>query len=184
MKAVALSFATALRILPIAVACLGLAGAGCGYRFAARNLPGVPSAIRVIAIPAFQNETFQYKIEQTLTAAVLREFLTRTSYRIQSQTEGSDAVLNGVVTAIYSSPIVFDPNSGRTAKVLMTVTLRVNLLDARTGQPLLEANDLIFREPYEVSADPRVYFEESRPALERLSHQVAAGVVSALLEGF
>ncbi|MBI1956173.1 MAG: hypothetical protein HYS38_07240, partial [Acidobacteria bacterium] len=135
-------------------------------------------------IPAFRNETLQYKIEQDLTAAVVHEFLTRTSYRMQAQEEGSDAVLQGVVTAIYSSPIVFDPNNGRTTKVLMTVGLRVTIRDTRTGETLLEANDLVFREPYEVSADPRVYFQESRPALERLSQQIAASLVSTLVGGF
>ena len=137
----------------------------------------------MIAIPAFRNETLQYKIEQDLTAAVVHEFLTRTSYRTQSREEGSDAVLQGVVTAIYSSPIVFDPSNGRTTKVLMTVGLRVTVRDTKTGQTLLEANDLVFREPYEVSADPRVYFQENRPALERLSQQVAASLVSTLLGG-
>lgn len=137
-----------------------------------------------MAIPAFRNETLQYKMEQDLTAAVVHEFLTRTSYRMQSPEEGSDAVLHGVVTAIYSSPIVFDPNNGRTTKVLMTVGLRVTIRDTKTGETLLEANDLVFREPYEVSADPRVYFQENRPALERLSQQVAASLVSTLLGGF
>ena len=147
-------------------------------------MPGVPQGIRVIAIPAFRNETLQYKIEQDLTAAVAHEFLTRTSYRTQSQEEGSDAVLQGVVTVIYSSPIVFDPSNGRTTKVLMTVGLRVTIRDTKTGETLWEANDLVFREPYEVSVDPRVYFQENRPALERLSHQVAASLVSTLLGGF
>lgn len=172
------------RVVLSAIAFLGLLSGGCGYRFASRSVPGIPTAIRMMAIPAFQNETFQFKIEQSLTAAVAHEFLTRTSYRIQSQEEGSDAVLQGVVTSIYSSPIVFDPSNGRTTKVLMTVGLRVTIRDTRTGQTILEANDLVFREPYEVSTDPRVYFGENQPALERLSRQVAASVVATLLGGF
>lgn len=166
-----------------AVVVFGFLGSGCGYRVVSQNVPGIPPAMRVMAIPAFQNETFQFKIEQSLTAAVIREFLTRTSYRIQSQEEGSDAVLRGVVTSIYSGPIVFDPGNGRTTKVLLTVGLRVTIRDTRTGQAILEANDLLFREPYEVSGDRRVYFGENQPALDRLSRQVAAILVSTLLGG-
>ena len=168
----------------VGVVWLILSGAACGYRLASHANLGSAGSIRTIAIPAFQNETFQFKIEQLLTTSVMEEFLSRTSYRIQSQPEGSDAVLRGVVTALYSSPIVFDPGSGRTTEVLMTVNLRVTLVDTKTSQVLYEANDLLFRESYEISTDPRVYFGENQPALDRLSRQVAASLVSTLLGNF
>jgi outer membrane lipopolysaccharide assembly protein LptE/RlpB len=166
------------------VAAVALAGGGCGYRLAGHSGAGLPAAIRAIAVPAFQNETFTYKIEQSMTAAVIHELLFRTSYRVQTREEGSDAVLNGVVAAISSSPIVFDPNSGRTTEVLLTVSLRVQLLDTSTRQTIYEVNDFVFREPYEVSTDPAVYFGENQPALERLSRRVAASLVASLLENF
>ena len=103
---------------------------------------------------------------------------------MQSWGEESDAILNGVVTAIYSSPIVFDPNSGRTTEVLLTVSLRVSLEDASSHEILFEANDLVFREPYQISSDPTIYFGEDQPALERLSRQVAASLVSTLIGNF
>ena len=144
---------------------------------------GLPPSIRTIAVPAFRDETLGFKVEQSLTAAVIRELLTRTPYRVQSDPEGSDATLNGVVTALYSSPIVFDPSSGRTTEVLITVSLRMNLVETATGMVLYEADDWVFREPYEVSGDPAVYFGENQPALERLSRQVAASLISSFLEG-
>ncbi len=161
-----------------------LFAAACGYRVAGNGTPGLPPSIQTIAIPPFQNETFRFKIEQTLTQAVFHEFLTRASYRIQSQEAGSDAVLKGTITAIYSSPIVFDPNSGRTTEVLLTVSLRVVLLDARTQETIYETSDFVFREPYEVSTDAASYIEESQPALERLSREVAASLVSTIIENF
>ena len=156
----------------------------CGYRVAGSSTPGLPAAIQTIAIPAFQNETSRFKIEQTLTQAVFHEFLTRTSYRLQSQETGSDAVLKGTITAIYSSPIVFDPSSGRTTEVLLTVSLRVVMLDARTQETIYEASNFVFREPYEVSTDAATYIEESQPALERLAREVAASLVSTIIENF
>ena len=41
-----------------------------------------------------------------------------------------------------------------------------------------------FRERYEISVDQKAYFEESDPALERLSRNVARTLVSAILENF
>jgi hypothetical protein len=40
------------------------------------------------------------------------------------------------------------------------------------------------RERYEIAVDPNAYFEESDVAVERLSHNVARSVVSAVLEAF
>jgi hypothetical protein len=41
-----------------------------------------------------------------------------------------------------------------------------------------------FRERYEISIDPKAYFDESGTAMERLSKSVARSVVSAILEKF
>ena len=175
-----------VRIMVAAFLC-GVAvvmNSGCGYRMASDTAMGIPASIKTIAVPSFVNETFQYKIEQRLTEAVTREFMSRTAYRIQTETEGSDAVMRGAVTSIYSTPIVFDPSSGRTSRVLITVGMRVIIEDTRTGQRILEANDLLFRETYEVSGDPSEYFEEDQPALERLSRHVASSLVSTVLRGF
>jgi hypothetical protein len=92
--------------------------------------------------------------------------------------------MNGVVTAIYSSPIVFDPNSGRTTEVLVTVSMRVTVQDSATRETLYEANDLVFREPYQISSDPAIYFGEDQSAVERLSRQVASSLVSTLIGNF
>ncbi len=172
------------RVSRCLIALLAFALSGCGYRMANRAAPSLPQNVRTIAVPTFRNETYRFKIEQTLTAAVIREMLSRTSYRVQSSEEGSDAVMNGVVTAIYSSPIVFDPNSGRSTEVLLTVSMRVTVQDTATRETLYEANDLVFREPYQIGSDPTIYFAEDQPALERLSRQVASSLVATLIGNF
>lgn len=156
---------------------------GCGYRIAGGSSQALPPALRTIAIPPFANETLTFKIEQQLTAAVVHEFLTRTPYRVQFDPHGSDATLYGTVKSMYSSPVLFDPASGRTTEVLITVSLRLRLVSNSTGEPLFEAEDWVYREPYQISQDPVTYFGENQPALDRLSRQVAASLVSALMMG-
>lgn len=172
-----------VRKITVLAALAALLGGACGYRAGTHSNAALPN-VRTIAVPMFQNQTFRFKIEQSLTAAVIHEFLTRTRYRVQSEQEGSDAVLQGIVTTISSGPIVFDPNSGRTTKVLLTVGVRVSLADSKTGKPILQATDVMFREPYEVSTDPATYFAENGPALERLSREVAASVVTTIVQNF
>jgi Lipopolysaccharide-assembly len=161
-----------------------LTSPGCGYRVSGQTSRTLPPSIRTIAIPAFENETLTFKIEQILTTAVVREFLARTPYRVQSSPDGSDATLRGTVKSIYSSPVLFNPESGRTTEVLLTVSLSIVLVSNSTGETLFEANDWLYREPYQISQDPASYFGENQPAMERLSRQVAGSLVSAIMQGF
>ncbi len=72
--------------------------AGCGYHVAGRGT-ALPSTLHTIAVPAFVNKTHSYRIEQRMTQAVIREFLSRTSYHIVSEPGSADAVLHGEITA-------------------------------------------------------------------------------------
>ena len=65
---------------------LSVFGAGCGYHTAGHAVT-IPDNVRTIAIPAFVNQTQTFKIEQMLTAAVVREFVTRTHYHVINQVE-------------------------------------------------------------------------------------------------
>ena len=59
------------------------------------------------------NETSTYRIEQMLTASVVREFTTRTHYHILNETgEAADATLLGTVlsTSRRRSPITRRPD--------------------------------------------------------------------------
>ncbi len=156
---------------------------GCGYHVAGRANT-IPSSIHIIAVPSFRNETPRFKIEQALTQAVVRELITRTGYRIQSEEDGSDAVLRGAVTGFSTLPVLFDPQNGRATTVGINVRLRVALMDRRTGKPVYENQDYTFSERYELSRESSGYFEESSAAVERLARRVAANLVSAILEGF
>lgn len=156
---------------------------GCGYRVSNGVPRGLPANVQSLAILPLENETLGFRIEQSLTSAVHQAFLTRSPYRVQSEAAGSDAVLRGAVTAFYTSPVAFDPRSGRTTEVLLTVGMRLALTDARSGATLFETSDWIFREPYEVSQDPAVYFGENQPAMYRLSRRMASSLVTMIMEG-
>ena len=68
--------------------------AGCGYRVAGRANT-LPATVKTIAVPAFENRTSTYRIEQRLTSAVVHELLVDTRYRVVSNPADGDAVLQG-----------------------------------------------------------------------------------------
>ena len=60
----------------------------------------------------------------------------------------------------------------------------MKLTDRTDNKVLLDRPHFEVRERYEISIDPRAYFDESDVALQRLSRDVARSVVSAVLENF
>lgn len=159
-----------------------LAASGCGYRVVGRANT-LPAGAHTIAIPAFTNRTTTYRIEQILTEAVVREFISRTKYRVVAESDGADLSLQGEVTGLSSSAVLFDPTTGRATTVLVTVNLRVALQD-RAGKVLYQNNNFVFRQPYEISIDIPSFFQEEGPALDRMSRDFAAQLVSDVVENF
>ena len=167
--------------LILAVAMFALAG--CGYRVAG-HADLLPKTIKTIAIPAFGNLTVRYKLTDQLPEAIAREFISRTRYQIVTDPNQADAVLTGAVVNFYSYPILLDPRTARASSIQAIVLLQIYLRDRATGAVLFSRPNMEFRQNYELSVDPRVYFDESDVAMDRLSRDVARSVVSAVLANF
>jgi outer membrane lipopolysaccharide assembly protein LptE/RlpB len=164
----------------VLLACL--ISAGCGYH-AAGHANLLPPDLRTLAVPAFVNQTQTYKIEQTLTAAVVQEFTTRTKYNITADPSSADATLRGTVLATSTTPLTYDSQTGRASSVLVIVSLKVALTD-RQGRVLYQNPSYVFREQYQVSQDLSSFFEEDSPAFQRLSRSFSRTLVSNVLEAF
>ncbi len=166
-----------------ALCILALMFASCGYHVAG-TANVLPKNVRTIAIPAFKNGTPRYKIAELLTSAVTREFISRAHYKIVAEPENADAVLSGSVVNFLAYPTTFDPQTGRAAGVQVIVYLALSLRDRTTNAVLFDRPHMEFRQTYEISVDPKTYFDESDVGMQRLSRDVARTVVSAVLENF
>ena len=157
--------------------------AACGYRVGGKA-DLLPDTIHTIAIPAFGNITTRYKLTERLPAAIGREFLSRTRYRVVYDPNEADAILTGSVANYLSATTILDQASGRAAGVQITVYLNVALTNKHTGEVIYQRNNLEVRQRYEVSIEQQAYFDESEVALDRLSREVARQLVSTVLEAF
>ena len=166
--------------MPLALA---MALGGCGYHVAGRG-DLLPQTIKTIAVPAFPNITTRYKLAERLPADISRELIERTRYRVVADPARADAVLSGAVVNFASYPTVADPTSGRATGMQVIVNLQITLTERATGKVLFQRPGMEVRERYEISIDPTAYFDESEPAMTRLSRDVARSVVSAVLENF
>ena len=162
---------------------LSVAVSGCGYHTAG-HVKTLPQDIHTIAVPAFINQSRTYRVEQRLTAAVVRELVTRTNYRVVNEPDQSaDATLQGIVLGTVAAPATYDSQTGRAASVLVAVAVKVSLTD-RHGKVLYENPSYPFRDQYQVSRELSSFFEEDSPAWDRMSRAFARALVSNILEGF
>jgi hypothetical protein len=150
----------------------------------------LPKSIHVIAVPALENKTTSYRLEQKLTAATVHEFLAKTSYRVVSNPEDGDAVLRGKVLSLEAVPLLFDTTTGRATTMLVTVKCEVTFTERSTQKVLYHTDNFIFRNQYEISSDPsdpaalKNFFEEQDPALDRLAQDFAVRLVAAVIENY
>ncbi len=176
-----------------ASSCLLLVLVGCGYHVAGRS-SALPANIHTIAVPAIENKTTTYRIEQRLTAATVHEFLAKTPYRVIADANGGDAVLRGKVLTLEAAPLLFQNSTTNTATgpittarattMLVTMTCEVTLEDRESGKVLYHTNNFVFRNEYEISTDVRSFFAEQDPALDRMAADFAARLVAAVTENY
>ena len=160
---------------------LGLAVtvAACGYKVQS-SVRSLPAGINSLGIPTFNNSTSQYRIEQRVTAAVLKEFSERTRVPVDSKKSGVDAVLLGDIRLISSSPVTYAADAYGSAFVV-TVHVAVKLVRTSDSSVLWENPGFLFTERYVLTNKVANYFPEEGPALDRLSHDFAASLASTIL---
>lgn len=164
---------------------------GCGYHVAGHN-DALPKTIHVIAVPALENKTTSYRIEQRLTAATIHQFLASTPYKIVSTNSGADAVLRGKVLSVEAVPLLFittpatptQASTTRATTMLVTMKCEVTLSEAATEKVFYHNDNFIFRNEYEISTDVKSFFEEQDPALDRMAEDFAKRLVAAVTENF
>jgi outer membrane lipopolysaccharide assembly protein LptE/RlpB len=177
------------RSLPLLVPAIFMWASGCGYHLAG-STSVLPKNIKTIAIPALENKTTSYRIEQRLTAATIHEFLIKTPYHIVSVPENGDAVLRGKVVSLEATPLLFstttaaNPTTSRATTMLVTVKCEVTLEERATGKVLYHTDNFLFRNEYEISTDVTSFFGEQDPALERLAQDFATRLVAAVTENY
>jgi hypothetical protein len=179
------------QILLLLTAYAFCAVAGCGYHVAGRS-DSLPKSIHVIAVPAIENKTSSYRIEQRLTAATIHEFLAATNYKVISIPDGGDAVLRGKVLTLEAVPLLFTTTNStsttatttRATTMLVTMKCEVTLTDSSTQKVLYHTDNFIFRNEYEISTDVKSFFEEQDPALDRMALDFAKRLVAAVTENY
>ena len=147
---------------------------------------GLPSGIKTVAVPAFQVEARgqRYRIGSRFTDAVVRELIARPGgLKVQGFRDDADAVIEGTIRDFSFSGVLLD-RDGRARVYEVTITAAVTVRDQKKGKILYDNQNIVFRDSFEFSEDPRSFFNEEDPAVERIARKFAESVVSTLINGF
>lgn len=145
---------------------------------------GLPEHVRTVAVPPFQNAALRYKIEHRFTEAVMNEVIRRgKGLRVQSEPKGADVVVDGTIKSFAFYGVLLDTR-GRARIFEVTITAAVTVRDQVKNRVLYDNQDYVFRGEFEFSDDPRTFFNEEDPAVERLARSFSESLVSTLVTGF
>jgi hypothetical protein len=173
------------RVGVFACALLFVSGFAECYKPVTKNQ--LPTRIRTIAVPAFQNQALRYKIGHRFTDAVINEIIRRgRGLRVQGEREGADAVIDGVVKSFSFTGVLLQPDDpNRRARIFeVTITAAVTVRDQVENRVIYDNQNYVFRGEFEFTSDPRSFFNEEDPAVQRMARSFAESVVSTLVNGF
>jgi hypothetical protein len=140
----------------------------------------LPSQIKTVGVPAFQNLALRYKIGSRFTEAVVNELIHRgRGLRVQGEREGADAVIEGVIKSFRATGVLLD-DRGRARIFEVTIEAAITVRDQTENRVLYDNQNFVFRGEYEFANDPRNFFNEEDPAVERIARSFAESVVSTL----
>ena len=140
----------------------------------------LPSRIKTVAVPAFQNNALRFKIQSRFTEAVVNEIIRRgRGLRVQGDREGADAVIEGIIKSFNYSGVLLD-DKGRARIFEVTIEVAVTVRDQTENRVLYDNQNFVFRGEYEFANDPRNFFNEEDPAVLRMARNFAESIVSTL----
>jgi hypothetical protein len=163
-------------------ALLALPPAGCGYNLAGRSST-LPQSIRTIGIPPFLNRTSRPELEQRVTEHIISEFTTRGRLRIVAGEDDAQAILQGEILSYTVTPVVIS-ELGRATRYEIRITARVALSEIATEKILWEDDHFLFKQQYDVPADPQAFVDQEIVAIDDVATDFARSVVTSILEGF
>jgi outer membrane lipopolysaccharide assembly protein LptE/RlpB len=172
-----------LRLLILALAASLVVLTGCGYHTvgAANHLP---PEMKTLSVPVFTTRTDAYHTETAMTNAVIREFATRTRFRVTPDANAeADAVLRGTILKEAVTPLTYNASTQESSSFLLTMVVSVTLT-SRDGKVLYENKNYVFRQQYQSTTDLPTFLQEDPAALERLSRDFARALVADVIEGF
>ncbi|MFC1682927.1 LptE family protein [Candidatus Zixiibacteriota bacterium] len=155
----------------------GLVLFGCGvYSFSGS---GLPSHIRTVAVPVFDNQTAEYGIKENLSDQVIDALVTDGKLKVVQERD-ADSVVEGTVVEYQNRAYTFD-NSENVQEYIVRIWVRVAYQDVRNRKAIWEEERMEGWGTYDVSIDPP---EDEELGRERAIAKLAEDIVDKVVAGW
>lgn len=129
---------------------LGLLAYGCGYTTSTGLLP---SHLKTIAIPVFENATTEYTLEQEITDAVIQRFVSDNHLKVVDE-RSADAVLHGKITTYRNSVFGIATDQALAQEYRVTISVEVSFKDRVKNREIWSEANLLRTANYYVQDVP------------------------------
>lgn len=154
--------------LEIALVVLAASLTGCGYRSDGLFRDGV----RTVHVEIFASKEFRRGLEFQLTEAVQKRIGTDTPYRLASK-EKADTILRGEVLEVRQAAFAPDPASRQPRDIQLTLAVRLEWKDQRTGEILLDQPVLLQAVDYLPAPGESEPFAQQK-AIDKMAARIVA----------
>ena len=152
----------------------------CGYRFAERGAH-IPSTVRLISIPVFENKTMEPVIEEEITSEVIRGFINDRRLEVADKSK-ADLIVYGSITGYKESPLSFD-KSQNSLENRINVTVHLKLFQQSSNKTLIERDVDKYAE-YMVSSDVMLTRAAKLSAIRELARNLSEEISDRILGGW
>ncbi|MEC9372498.1 MAG: LPS assembly lipoprotein LptE [Planctomycetota bacterium] len=119
----------------LALALLALAGCANDPRSGYTLESTFDQGVRSIAVPVFENETYNHGIEIRLTEAIIKEMRRNTPWEVRSS--GAATTLRGAVTGVGLRKLATNRDSGLVEELAVEIEVAFEWSDNRSGETLV-----------------------------------------------
>src|SRR5579859_1955445 len=150
---------------------------GCaGYHIG----PVTKRSFNTIAVPMFRNDTLRPQLEAQISNAIIRRLQQDGSLRIEDASR-ADAVLIGTIVSFERASLrSLRTDTGVPREYEITITVRVEAKDRRTGEILLKSTEVQGKSDVFIGEDQQSADEQALPLVaDDIAHRVTGLLVES-----
>jgi outer membrane lipopolysaccharide assembly protein LptE/RlpB len=155
---------------------------GCGYRLEGTTVSSLPSHIKRVHIPIFQNGTTEEGVEVRISEELRNLILEDGRLELAQGRTDAQAIIIGEVREFILRPISFN-NDDRIREYRLRISVRATLRDLEDNEILFDQTIRADRE-YGVSENLGSNEQAQREAIDRGADDFARELKSLIIEGF
>ena len=156
---------------PILAAALAVVAASCAYT---TNTALLPSHLKTVAVPVFENGTTEYTLEQDVTDAVIARFVADNHLKVVDE-RSAHAVVKGRITT-YRNAVFGFSQSAQAQEYRVTLGASVTFKDQVKNRQLWSEPDMIKTANYYVVDTPgdsaRTELDGRKQAIAKLAEEI------------